>query len=50
VDAWELTVRHLQLDPQTAQPLVDQARLDAEKYSWLERSRLILAGFVEDKI
>lgn len=46
-DAWELALRHLQADPQAAKPLAEQARMDAEKYSWLERSRLILAGFME---
>jgi len=46
-DAWELALRHLQLEPQFGRQLADQARLDAEKYSWIERSRLILAGFMD---
>lgn len=45
--AWELALRRLQLEPQFGRRLADQARLDAEKYSWIERSRLILAGFME---
>jgi len=47
-DSWELALRHLQVNPQHAQPLADQARRDAEKYSWLKRSRLILDGFMEE--
>jgi len=47
-DSWELALRHLQLDPAPGQLLADQARRDAEKYSWIERSRSVLAGFIED--
>lgn len=49
VDAWERTLHDLQINPQAGQQLADQARMDAGKYSWLERSRLILANFKEER-
>lgn len=48
VDAWELKLRQLRANSAPFLSLADQARGDAEKYSWIERSRLVLAGFMED--
>jgi glycosyltransferase involved in cell wall biosynthesis len=43
---WEGAVRGLLDNPQRGQQLGKQARQDAEKYSWTERARRILDGFL----
>ncbi|HCC79362.1 MAG TPA: hypothetical protein DEP80_07135 [Anaerolineae bacterium] len=47
VEAWEQALRQLQADPHKGQLLASQARRDVERYSWVERCRLILTGFME---
>lgn len=46
-DAWEQSLRQVQADSRNEKLLASQARRDVEKYSWVERCRLILAGFME---
>jgi glycosyltransferase involved in cell wall biosynthesis len=46
-DAWETALRKVQADPEISCRLVKQACRDVEAYSWLERCRRILAGFME---
>jgi glycosyltransferase involved in cell wall biosynthesis len=44
-DAWENTLSNLLIDAPRRAALGKQAQLDAQKYSWRERSQRILEGF-----
>jgi hypothetical protein len=44
---WEGAIRALLDDPLRRAFLAKQARADAAQYSWTERAKLILDGFVE---
>jgi len=45
VVAWDGALQALFDNPERRNELAKQARLDAQKYSWTERARTILAGF-----
>ena len=45
--AWETALQALLDNPQLRERLSQQARIDAQKYSWTERARRILDGFPE---
>lgn len=45
---WENAIRALMNDPRRREKLSRQARADAAGYSWNERARRILAGFLDD--
>jgi glycosyltransferase involved in cell wall biosynthesis len=47
VSAWQEALITLQEDPSQGKKIARQARLDVEQYSWEERCRSILAGFVK---
>jgi glycosyltransferase involved in cell wall biosynthesis len=44
IEAWDQMMKRILVDPDQWQPLADQAREDASKYSWKERARRSIEG------
>jgi hypothetical protein len=47
LDDWKAKIESLLLDDALRTTLGNQARRDAEGYTWLERGKKIVEGFVE---
>lgn len=48
LEAWVSALQTLQRDPGQCKRLAEQARIDAQQYSWEARARRILTGFTQD--